>query len=196
MRPKAAFAIASVVAVGFAVQPPSVGDIVLPVLEHRFARAEISDPNAFAGVIALGGNYSRYEEAGRLARAWPHLKVLLSNGVEGYTEDAFAALGGGIAPERVTIETHSRTTYENATYAREILGSRRNQRWLLVTSAFHMPRAVGAFRKAGINVTPWPVYDSKDYGTRYTGLVLHEVAGMAGYWALGRSSSLFPAPAS
>jgi uncharacterized SAM-binding protein YcdF (DUF218 family) len=76
-----------------------------------------------------------------------------------------------------------------------------------VTSAWHMPRAVGVFRKAGFNVVPYPVdyqtADSADLARPFpflaTGLTIVDIAvkqwvGLVVYWLTGRSSALFPAP--
>ena len=72
----------------------------------------------------------------------------------------------GVAPERLILESKSRDTYENAEFLKaelERLGDLGpGKRWVLITSAFHMPRAMGAFRKAGLDLEAWPV----DYRTR------------------------------
>jgi uncharacterized SAM-binding protein YcdF (DUF218 family) len=113
----------------------------------------------------------------------------------------------GIAPERITEERHSRTTWENAVDTGRLVQVQPGERWLLVTSAWHMPRAIGCFRKAGLAVTAYPV----DYLTRGRddSLVLHgdittgllrfdraarEWVGLAGYWLSGRSDALLPSP--
>lgn len=68
--------------------------------------------------------------------------------------DADDRAGPRHRPERVEYEEKSRNTAENATFAKEVLKPKPGDRWLLVTSAFHMPRAVGSFRKAGFDVIP------------------------------------------
>ena len=65
---------------------------------------------------------------------------------------------------------------------------------LLVTSATHMPRAVGAFRSVGFDVEPWPVYDLPRDDRALASVLQHETMGLLWYWALGRSSALFPSP--
>ena len=55
------------------------------------------------------------------------------------------------------MERRARNTLENAEFAKALAVPRPGERWLLVTSAFHMPRSVGLFRKAGFNVEPYPV---------------------------------------
>jgi uncharacterized SAM-binding protein YcdF (DUF218 family) len=96
---------------------------------------------------------------------------------------------------------------ENAVFSKAIARPKRGERWLLVTSAFHMPRAIGVFRKAGFPVEAYPV----DWRTRGTedllrpfavmsdGLqrsdnAVHEWVGLLVYWLTNRSSELFPGP--
>ena len=81
------------------------------------------------------------------------------------------------------------------------------QRWLLVTSAWHMPRAMAAFRKAGFQVEPWPVdyrtagwsdafhlfpFESPAQGLRQLDLAVHEWLGLLAYRLSGRSDDAFP----
>ena len=61
-----------------------------------------------------------------------------------------------INPARVVFEDRSRNTHENAIFTYEELQPKKNENWVLVTSAFHMPRSVGAFRKAWWNVIAYP----------------------------------------
>ncbi len=74
----------------------------------------------------------------------------------------------GIAPERVVVEEHSRNTHENAVESAAIVRARRWQSVLLVTSAFHMPRAYGCFRAEGLAVDTLPV-DFRSFGAPYAG---------------------------
>ena len=60
----------------------------------------------------------------------------------------------GVARERITLESRSRDTYENAVFTKRLVNPAPGQRWLLVTSGWHMPRAMGCFRKAGFAVEP------------------------------------------
>ena len=62
----------------------------------------------------------------------------------------------GVPKQAILFEGESRNTHENAVYTREILEARSFDRVLLVTSAFHMPRALPTFRAAGINAWPAP----------------------------------------
>ena len=55
------------------------------------------------------------------------------------------------------MERRSRNTQENVEFSKAMVAPKSGERWLLVTSAFHMPRSVGLFRKAGFAVEPYPV---------------------------------------
>ncbi len=81
------------------------------------------------------------------------------------------------------------------------------QRFLLVTSSFHMPRSIGAFRRAGFEVEAYPVdwrtrgwrdatqpFDRVSSGLSRADVAIHEWTGLVVYWLTGRSSELFPGP--
>ena len=112
----------------------------------------------------------------------------------------------GISAARIQYDKRSRNTWQNAVYSREIAKPVPGQTWLLVTSAWHMPRAVGCFRRAGFTVVPWPVdYRTAEHqgltlsgdplgGIDLTSLALKEWIGLAAYKLTGRSAELFPGP--
>jgi uncharacterized SAM-binding protein YcdF (DUF218 family) len=205
---------------------------VLP-LEERFAPAPgAKPPRDIAGIIILGGFEDgrlsaargglalneageRITEAVRIAHATPGARVVFTGGVAGMLTSSAPAgeavrrflLDLGIAPERILIEGASRTTWENAVLTRDLVKPRPGERWLLVTSAFHMPRSVGTFRKAGFDVTPWPVdfrtvgiedgtrlHERLSDGLRRLDEASKEWIGLLAYWASGRSSALWPGP--
>ncbi len=102
----------------------------------------------------------------------------------------------GVDPARVVYEDRARNTYENALYSAGLADVDKRQSWLLLTSAFHMPRAMGVFTRGGWNVTPWPVdyrttaHDSWfDFslhgGPNLWSLALHEWLGIAAYRMAG-----------
>ena len=62
----------------------------------------------------------------------------------------------GLAPGVVILETRARSTYENAVFVKEIQEKRGWHTLLLVTSSWHMPRAVATFRAQGMEVIPAP----------------------------------------
>lgn len=169
------------------------GGLLVPPLEHRFERTDIGDPTTLTGLVVLGGHDDRIREAGRLARQWPHLKIFVSGaGTPDYVQ---RLLGGDIASQRVQVETISRTTFENALNSMRFVAAAPGERWLLVTSAFHMPRSMGVFRSTGFVVEPWPVFHpTGNQPTLYHNAAKHEWLGLVWYWLLGRSQGLFPAP--
>ena len=118
----------------------------------------------------------------------------------------------GLDVARILFEERSRNTQENAVLTRQLVRPGPDERWLLVTSAYHMPRSIGVFRAAGWPVIAYPV----DYRTAaqidlravLAGLAEPNVAkrlmeldlavkswvGLVAYWLMGRTSALFPAP--
>ncbi|MGE4281427.1 MAG: YdcF family protein, partial [Magnetospirillum sp.] len=111
----------------------------------------------------------------------------------------------GFDTRRVVFEDQSRNTRENAVLSKQLMDPQPGETWVLVTSALHMPRSMGAFRAAGWSVMPYPV----DYLTsgQESGLAfnlggalsrldvgLHEWLGLAYYRWRGWSDSLFPGP--
>lgn len=211
--------------------------MVLPIgawlavpLESRFA-APATLPARVDGIVVLGGGVTESqmpvpggaqlnEAADRLAalvilaRRYPAARVVYSGGnatlAGGAREaDTVAALLGemGIDASRVVFEREARTTYENAVRTKALVNPQPGETWLLVTSAMHMPRAVGVFRRQGWAPIPLPV----DFGTagelHVVGLAgsladalgaidraAHEWVGLAAYRLFGYSDSLFPGP--
>jgi uncharacterized SAM-binding protein YcdF (DUF218 family) len=62
----------------------------------------------------------------------------------------------GIPNDQIIIENKSLNTTQNATYTHVILDRLKYRQPILVTSAFHMPRAVTQFQKVGVRVIPYP----------------------------------------
>ena len=113
----------------------------------------------------------------------------------------------GIARERLVAEDKSHNTVENARFSKALADPKPGERWLLVTSAYHMPRAIGIFRQAGFPVEAYPVdwrtrgaidlmmpFDSLTGGLRRTDTAVREWVGLFAYWITGQSAALFPAP--
>ena len=108
----------------------------------------------------------------------------------------------GVDPARIVLEVKSRNTAENARFTAALVHPEPSQPWLIVTSAWHMPRAMGVFRKVGFDAianpvayrTPqqWQPDPSRDL--RVFEIAVHEWIGLAPYWATGRTDQLFPAP--
>ncbi|RTL72224.1 MAG: YdcF family protein [Hyphomicrobiales bacterium] len=163
---------------------------LVSALETRFARAPVTDWSRITGVVVPGGTTVRTAEAIRLARAHPHLRIVLTGPGESEVQ---AALGAeGIAPARIQVEPHAINTYENAVRSHELVAPKAGERWLLVTSSYHMPRAIGAFYRAGFFVEPWPVDEGVRHGAMAAGHAQHEWLGLIAYWLRGRTIAIFP----
>ncbi|SEP70793.1 Uncharacterized SAM-binding protein YcdF, DUF218 family [Faunimonas pinastri] len=200
-----------------------LGSWLLEPLENRVA-APVTMPERVDGIIVLGGatdnevslrrHQTDLNAAGErltqtlvLARRYPEAKILLSGGTgdaNGVGSDAAVMqqfmLEQGIDPARLIIENQSRNTRENAVFSQRIVQPRAGQTWLLVTSAFHMPRSLGCFRKVGWAVIPYPV-DFRTPGDHSHHLVENlktlstaekEWVGLAAYYTTGKIETLFP----
>jgi len=149
-----------------------------------------------------------------LARRYPEARILFSGGsgnlfaADDRDADAarplLAALG--VALDRVVFEDRSRNTHENAVESMRLARPKPGEVWLLVTSAFHMPRAVGCFRQAGWSVLAYPVDRRADPDEGISlmrtparrlsefGRGFKETLGLAVYRMLGRTDALWPRP--
>jgi uncharacterized SAM-binding protein YcdF (DUF218 family) len=167
------------------------------------------------GTTALSDAAERVTVVADLLRRYPEVSVVFSGGNSrllggGRAEaDYFVQLlqTFGVHSNRVRLERRSRNTAENAAYSAEMISVLPGDRWLLITSAIHMPRAMGAFRKAGLPVeahpVDWHTAGVQDFwsipGTFAGGLsrvdaAVKEWIGLFVYWFTGKSSELFPGP--
>ena len=110
----------------------------------------------------------------------------------------------GLDPNTVIFEGNSKDTKENAAKTAELIKPTSDEKWILITSAYHMPRSVGLFRKAGFKVIPFPL----DYHAPgkyepwfFIGLALNleawqassrEWLGMMINYLMGRSDEIYP----
>ncbi len=203
-----------------------VGSWLLVPLENKYPPQQ---PEQVAGIILLGGDEKPhrseargqpvYLDSGRryitfaaLARRYPDAKLLFSGGSMLLKPDAEmkdsevaaeALKNIGIPVEKMLFERTSRNTYENAVLSCNLVHPTPDQKWLLVTSAFHMPRAIATFQKAGWNVAPATTGYLTD-GTYTTRLefnlgehlqqmswAAHEYYGLLAYWLMGYTDSLW-----
>ncbi|WP_323013545.1 YdcF family protein [Devosia sp.] len=208
----------------------SLGFLLIRPLEERFPRpsempagvdaivvlggSSLSRVSAARGISELNDAADRLTDAVILARRYPQARVVFSGGsglleAAGETEAATAGrflLAMGIAPERLVLEDQARNTDENAGLTAALLGADTGA-VVLVTSAFHMPRSVGLFRQAGIEVIAWPT-DYRSAGTEgfgpdlanpihnlnTTSIAIKEWIGLAAYHWTGRTGEIFPGP--
>jgi len=134
-------------------------------------------------VIALGGGEERIREPARLARR---------SRLHGERDYVLSVLGRDIAPDRAQVETQARNTSENAVLSKATALPSLCERWLLITSAPHMPRAIATFQGQSFPVDPWPVYDLDAYQPRPMSVDRHEWLGLAGYWVLAFAALVDP----
>lgn len=202
---------------------------LLRPLENRFPVPLA--PAHVDGVVVLGGAVSTAITADRglpilnrdadrlvalaiLARRYPNARLVFAGGpvaAAGSLSEAEASRTLldqlGMQPGRLLVDDQSRTTWENATNALALAHPQAGETWLLVTSASHMPRAIGAFRGAGWPpIVPWPVAfrttrqgwpaPLQPVGTRLgsVDLAAHEWTGLVAYRLEGRTDRLLPAP--
>jgi uncharacterized SAM-binding protein YcdF (DUF218 family) len=209
----------------------SAGQLLIAPLENRFAaNPEISQPPD--GILLLGGpldsqltaarqqlaaydGTERYLEFIRLMRLYPEARGVISGGNPSLTRDSpgqashartlLENLGFDIS--RVTFETQARNTLENVVLSAELVSPLADERWIVVTSAYHMPRAMGVLRHHGWEALPWPVDfrtegpDGRFFFTttggealEMTDLAAKEWLGLAVYYFTGRSAAFFPGP--
>jgi uncharacterized SAM-binding protein YcdF (DUF218 family) len=206
-----------------------LGNWLMLMLEDRFPAWDASGGPP-GGIIILGGALSpdvsaarqdpalnesaeRLTAAAELARRYPAARIVFTGGsgrlLGGAAEADFVLPlleSFGIARERVMLESRSRNTVENARFTRELVQPKEGERWLLVTSAYHMPRSIGAFRGEGFAVEAYPVdwrtrgradaltpFAALSAGLARTDTAVREWAGLFTYWLTGRSAELLPA---
>ncbi|WP_035966510.1 YdcF family protein [Bradyrhizobium sp. YR681] len=208
-----------------------IGNWLLYPLESRFPKW---DPSRGApdGIIVLGGSVDtdlsaahrtpvvssaadRMLAPAELARRYPNARVVFTGGSANlvstdareadYSAPILESLG--IAKERLIVERESRNTWENAIFTKQLVSPKPGERWLLVTSAFHMPRAMGIFHKAGFEVEAYPVdwrmggrddlfaftHVGKE-GLARTDVAMREWIGLLTYRVMGRTGELLPGP--
>jgi uncharacterized SAM-binding protein YcdF (DUF218 family) len=225
-RPLALFAAAGLALMTFS----PLGALLLRPLEDRFPRPQIATPPT--GIIVLGGAVEeaiarardqvalneaaeRMTAGAALARQYPQARLVFSGGSGALIDDSVKEAEVahklwselGVPESQMVFEDRSRNTYENAAFTQKLAQPRAGESWLLVTSAFHMPRSIGIFRALGMNPTAYPV-DYRTFGTgmdwrppgdsslaiRNVEVALREWIGLLAYRLDGKTKALFPAP--
>jgi uncharacterized SAM-binding protein YcdF (DUF218 family) len=173
------------------------------------------DVSAARNEVALDEAAERVTATVALARRYPQARIVYSGGSGAliFRESSEAVWAVrlfeslGVPQARIIAEEQSRNTEENAVFSMLLAMPQPGERWLLVTSAYHMPRAMGVFRQAGFPVEAYPVdwrtrgpQDAlRPFATLGSGLeradtAVHEWVGLLVYWLTGRSAALFPGP--
>ena len=163
------------------------------------------------GLPALNSGAERLTTFVWLAHIYPDAVLLFSGGSGSLTDQKHKSADTarkifyqvGLNPDRVQFESDSKNTSESALESYELIQPSPDQYWVLVTSAYHMPRSVGLFRKAGWNVIPYPVdfqttksfslkFDLREIGRFSQGI--REWLGLIVYRATGGTLTFFPGP--
>ena len=205
-----------------------VGEWLIAPLENRFT-SNVALPNEVDGIVVLGGaisprmsNIWQQAELGDgadrltnflyLARLYPDAQLVFTGGSGSVTEQDFkeAEMARilfdqlGLAERAIIYESESRNTSENARNSKELVSPGEAENWLLITSAFHMPRSVGVFCKEGWKVQAYPVdhYSQRgnllrpDFSLSENLSVLktaiREWVGLVAYRLSGRTDRLLP----
>ncbi|MBA4788522.1 MAG: YdcF family protein [Pseudomonadota bacterium] len=209
---------------------PLPNHIVSP-LEERFPPFR-PDDRPVDGIILLGGaevdavaisrRMPAVNDAGErvivfaaLARRYPEAKLVFTGAAQAFGESGATEIASvssalvdvGVDIKRVRFETRARNTAENASFTKALVNPAPGSRWLLVTSAFHMPRAMGCFRAADFPVVANPVdyrtigpqalngsFSRAAEGQDLTDVGMKEWVGLLVYYLTGRTDALFPAP--
>lgn len=205
-----------------------IGSLLIAPLEKRFPIPQ-QLPENIAGIIVLGGAESlrpsivhqqlQFNEAAervmsipRLAQKYPNTTLIIASGVRTSIDKTIKGAYlieqwlKPLLPPTVTvhIEDQSRNTWQNAKYSLKYRTSEhKDDPWLLVSSAAHMPRSVGVFRQLNWNIIPYPV-DFQSYPlTLYPHFsnnisvlrrAYHEWVGLLAYYLNGYTNALYPKP--
>jgi uncharacterized SAM-binding protein YcdF (DUF218 family) len=207
-----------------------IGDYVMNPLESRFNKP-IRLPSNIDGIIVLGGGEElklsvdwntaemgaggdRYIAAAILAKQYPEAPVIFSGGSGLLNSPVLVREASiakrlltavGISPNRLILESESRNTYENFSNLTPLIPNRTGK-YLLITSAYHMPRAVGIARHFALDVIPYPVdyrANTEEFRQYDFNLFEHlqvlepawrEWIGLTVYYLTGKTSSWFPQP--
>ena len=211
---------------GLATLVSPMGMMLIHPLEQRFVRTPL--PETVHGIICLGGGVEgtislargvtefanggdRLYQTVLLAKRYPQAVIIYtgresaSDGRQDAAHAYFTSLG--IDEKRLVFERASRNTDENVRFSKPLADNIGTGNWVLVTSAFHMPRSVALFRKHQWPVIAWPsdfrttgTMESFAFATDFTGnietsaLAIKEWIGLVAYWLLGRIDDVFPAP--
>ncbi len=205
-----------------------IADWISLPLENRF-EASPKLPDTLDGIIVLGGFIDTHasdtweqiqtnEAAERLlafqalARQYPEAKLAFTGGIGSLDRSSSNEADNipplmtslGLADRAVHLESQSRNTYENVIYSKEMLAPRPTEQWLLITSAAHMPRAVGIFCEQRWPVLPYPV-DFRSDRERMLRLELRfaehlltlrqasrEWLGLVAYYLTGKTAQFLP----
>lgn len=206
----------------------SIGDLMLYPLESRFQHnPEL--PGQVDGIIVLGGSVlpsaskewqqletnsfaERLISFFQLAQKYPQARLVFTGGSASMKpnqpseaeiiQDFFHK--AGLQEERLILENRSRNTAENATLTKQLLEPKSDENWILITTAYHMPRSVGLFCQQGWPTFPYPVdhqtvpsrmydinFNLSDHANNLEAAI-HEWLGLLAYYLTGKIDSILP----
>ena len=187
-------------------------------------------PNKVDGILILGGgmnehlthqyqqinlnnNVDRLTESILLIKKFPDAKVVFSGGIATFKKPKLTGAEVakmfyermGVDVDKIIFEDKSRNTYENFIFSKKYIVNNSNEKWLLITSASHMKRAMSIAKKLKLDFLPYPVdfYLEKDFlldewyranyseNIEYFKLASYEYLGLIVYFLSGRSSKIY-----
>ena len=163
--------------------------------------------------MSLNENVERLTESIDLMRRFPNAKIVFSGGIATLSKPKLTGIDVakmfytrmGVDINRIIFEDKSRNTYENFVFSKKFIDNKNNEKWLLVTSAFHMKRAMNVAEKLGLNFISYPVDFSlsKDFNFKYWYyanysaninyfyFATHEYIGLIAYYLTGKSNKIY-----
>lgn len=195
-----------------------VGYWVMSPLENRFPRPPL--PGHIDGILVLSGGENpdvfavrgtgaaiasegRLVEAIELSRRFPQARIVFTGLEANVARAAFEQIGAQV--NRITFEKRARNTWENLLFSKNLIGPKSGEKWLLVTHAVSIPRAMGVAREVGWDMLAWPVdYQTgsrpSSFSFAFSGnvsgleIATHEWIGLLVYRLTGRGAAWFPSP--
>lgn len=205
-----------------------LGDWLLYPLEARFS-ANPELPEKVDGIIVLSGaqdallsavwNQAEMLDGAErdiafleLARRYPGARLVFTGGTGSMVHQEYKEADvakklfeqQGLDLRRVVFERNSRNTFENAMFSMARVKPKAGERWVLITTAFHMPRSIGIFCKAGWRMIPYPVDHRTMPGNllrvdfdlsghlRDLKIGVREWVGLLAYYLTGKTTALLP----
>lgn len=197
-----------------------IGDLLIYKLEKKYHNSINNYPKEINGILVLGGatnpflsndynqiivneSAERLIESVNLISKHNEAKVIFSGGLghAGVVKKFYNKMG--IDLNKITFEDKSRNTYENILFSKKILNSHKSENWILLTSAFHMRRAILISERVNLNFYPFPVdfNQPKEIDLLPNFSLLsnlnnfqkgsHEWIGLISYYLMGRTDKIF-----
>ena len=177
-----------------------LGGSVMPVSSHYWQQLEVND---------AGDRLNAFID---LAHQFPNARLVFTGGsasITGNTPTEASILklhldGLGVDTERVVFEDRARNTAENAFFTRQLVNPGPDSNWVVITTAYHMPRSIGVFCHYGWSLIPYPVDHRTSPDELFElnfnllgnagglKLAMHEWVGLLAYYINGSISQLFP----